>query len=113
MTELMSGCFVRRQNSDEFCYHLKTPDEDGNQPPAGAGFGVSAFATGGRLYLSTSTGTLQRLTEDGSAWEIIGATPTPRFFHRLLSAGDHELVVLGGAHMGVGKFEEVEVLTVR
>ncbi len=90
----------------------KTPDEDGNQPPAGAGFGVSAFATGGRLYLSTSSGTLQRRTADGSSWDIIGATPTPRFFHRLLPAGDHELVVLGGAHMGVGKFEEVEVLTV-
>ncbi|MCA9038334.1 MAG: hypothetical protein KDA91_24585, partial [Planctomycetaceae bacterium] len=40
------------------------------------GFGASAFATGGHLYATTVQGTLQRLSHDGSAWEVIGKTPT-------------------------------------
>jgi hypothetical protein len=76
------------------------------------GFGASAFATGGRLYVSTHDGTLQRLTEDGSAWEVISQTPTARFFHRMLPIDDGRLLVVGGANMGQGKFAEVEVLNV-
>ncbi|REJ72343.1 MAG: hypothetical protein DWQ29_21430 [Planctomycetota bacterium] len=76
------------------------------------GFGASAFATGGRLYVSTIKGTLQRLSEDGSNWELVGKTPTARFFHRLLPLDDERLLVVGGANMGIGKFEEIEVLHV-
>jgi N-acetylneuraminic acid mutarotase len=76
------------------------------------GFGASAFATGGRLYVTAYDGSLQRLTEDGSAWEVIAQTPTARFFHRMLPIDDHHLLMVGGANMGQGKFAEVEVLTV-
>lgn len=76
------------------------------------GFGASAFATGGKLYVTTIKGTLQRLSDDGSAWEMIGETPTARFFHRMLPLDEAHLLVVGGANMGIGKFEEVEVLTV-
>ena len=76
------------------------------------GFGAAAFATGGRLYASTIKGELQRLSEDGSEWEIIGQTPTPRFFHRMLPVSDHQLLVVGGASMEIGKFEEIEILDV-
>ncbi len=76
------------------------------------GFGASAFATGGRLYTSTITGDLQRLSDDGSKWEIIAKTPTARFFHRMLPLDDSRLIVVGGASMAVGKFDEVEVLNV-
>mgnify|MGYP002622920914 FL=1 len=76
------------------------------------GFGASAFATGGRLYVSTIKGSLQRLSEDGQSWEMVGQTPTARFFHRLLPLDDDHLLVVGGANMGIGKFDEIEVLTV-
>jgi hypothetical protein len=76
------------------------------------GFGASAFATGGRLYVSTYDGSLQRLSENGSAWEVVAQTPTARFFHRMLPIDDHHLLMVGGANMGEGKFAEVEILHV-
>lgn len=75
------------------------------------GFGASAFATGGHLYVTTVQGTLQRLAEDGAKWETIGLTPTGRFFHRLLPLDDQHLIVVGGSNMNVGKYEKVEILS--
>lgn len=77
------------------------------------GFGASAFATGGRLYVSTIKGSLQRLSADGSAWEVIAETPTARFFHRMLPVDAQHLVMVGGANMKIGKFEKVELLNVQ
>jgi N-acetylneuraminic acid mutarotase len=77
------------------------------------GFGASAFATGGALYVSTSEGNLQRLSADGSAWEIVRELPTKRFFHRMLPLDDHRFVIVGGANMETGKFEEVDIVDVR
>jgi N-acetylneuraminic acid mutarotase len=76
------------------------------------GFGASAFATGGRLYVSTHDGELQRLSEDGAAWEIVQKLPTARFFHRMLPVNDHQFVVVGGANMGSGKFTDLELIDV-
>lgn len=76
------------------------------------GFGASAFATGGQLYVTTVKGTLQQLAKDGSQWKVVGRTPTPRFFHRLLSVDAKHLLVVGGANMETGKFDAVELLTV-
>ena len=75
------------------------------------GFGASAFATGGHLYVTTVQGTLQRLSDDASKWESIAPTPTGRFFHRLLPLDDQHLIVVGGSNMSVGKYEEVEILS--
>jgi N-acetylneuraminic acid mutarotase/uncharacterized GH25 family protein len=74
------------------------------------GFGASAFATGGSLYVTTVQGTLQRLSDDGSRWEFLPQAVSPRFFHRLLPLGDSQLVVVGGSNMDIGKFEQVEVI---
>lgn len=76
------------------------------------GFGSSAFATGGRLYVSTIQGQLQRLKADGSAWEIVQKTPTARFFHRMVPIDERRLLIVGGANMQSGKFEEVEILDI-
>lgn len=76
------------------------------------GFGSSAFAIGDRLYVSTVKGNLQRLSADGTQWEIVMDTPTARFFHRMLPLDAHRLVIVGGANMSVGKFEKVEVLDI-
>ncbi len=74
------------------------------------GFGSSAFASGDRLYVSTMHGTLQRLAQDGSAWEIVQELENARFFHRMLPLSDHRLLMIGGANMAEGKFEQLEVL---
>lgn len=76
------------------------------------GFGASAFATGGQLYVSTHHGDLQRLKADGSEWESIAKLPTERFFHRMLPIDEDHLVIVGGASMKSGKFKEVEVIHV-
>ncbi len=77
-----------------------------------AGFGASAFATGGNLYVTTVQGNLQRLAADGSKWDVVSEDVRPRFFHRLLRMNDKQLVVVGGSNMSIGKFEEVDVLSV-
>ncbi|MCA9087952.1 MAG: DUF4198 domain-containing protein [Planctomycetaceae bacterium] len=76
------------------------------------GFGASAFATGGALYVTTIKGQLQRLNQDGQGWTVVGQTPTARFFHRMLPLAENQLLMVGGASMQTGKFEAVEVLTV-
>jgi len=76
------------------------------------GFGASAFATGGKLYVSTSKGNLQRLSADGKTWEIARELPTARFFHRMLPVDDSRFVMVGGANMDSGKFEQVEIVSV-
>ncbi|WP_166822891.1 Kelch repeat-containing protein [Thalassoroseus pseudoceratinae] len=88
-------------------------NHDGGVPPGMTGFGASAFATGGRLYTSTINGELQRLSQDGSKWEIIAETPTARFFHRMLPLDQNRLIVVGGTSMSVGKFDELEILNVK
>lgn len=76
------------------------------------GFGSSAFATGGKLYVSTSKGQLQRLSADGKSWEIARALPTARFFHRMLPVDDSHFVFVGGANMETGKYDQVEIISV-
>ncbi len=76
------------------------------------GFGCSAFATGGRLYVSTSKGNLQRLSADGKSWEIARVLPTARFFHRMLPVDDSHFVMVAGANMETGKFDQVEIISV-
>ncbi|MEZ6087076.1 MAG: kelch repeat-containing protein [Pirellulaceae bacterium] len=77
------------------------------------GFGSSSFATGGELFAATYSGKLQKLSSDGKAWETVADLDRARFFHRLLPLSDNELVVLGGASMTSGKFDEVDVIRVR
>ncbi len=85
---------------------------DTDQMAAGnmTGFGASAFATGGSLYVTTVQGTLQRLSQDGQSWKLVSETVSPRFFHRLLPINEKQLIVVGGANMSTGKFAEVEVI---
>lgn len=86
------------------------PEFLGDKPLAG--FGTSAFALGDRLYVSTMEGKLQRLSADGQSWRVARELPTPRFFHRMLPANDHQFVVVGGANMEIGKFDTTELVSV-
>ncbi len=76
------------------------------------GFGSSSFETNGNLYVSTISGKLQRLSSDGAAWEVVGNLERSRFFHRMLPIADGKLLLVGGADMRVGKFDEVDVVEV-
>lgn len=77
------------------------------------GFGSSAFAVGDSLYVTTISGSIQRLKPDGSAWELVGQLAHPRFFHRILPWGSDKLVVVGGSDMMTGKTNQLEVLQLK
>lgn len=77
------------------------------------GFGCSAFAVDGKLYVSTMSGKLLQLSADGNEWEEAMQLKNARFFHRMLPIHQHELVLLGGANMGTGKFLNLDVVEVK
>ncbi len=76
----------------------------------GDGFGVSAFAEGGKLYASGISGKLLRLSEDAQTWEPVGEMAQKRFFHRMLPMQDGQLLIVGGTAMKTGKIRQLEVL---
>jgi hypothetical protein len=76
------------------------------------GFGSSAFAIGTGLFVTTYSGSLQRLAGDGKSWQPLTVLERDRFFHRLLPLSNNELLVIGGASMSAGKFTEVEVIRI-
>jgi hypothetical protein len=76
-----------------------------------AGFGLSAWNLGGRLYMSGYRGRLYRINDEGSDWEQVAELESPRFFHRLLPAGDDALIAVGGASRD-GHLEDVERIDV-
>lgn len=76
------------------------------------GFGTSAFACAGELYVSTISGSLQRLTADNGKWEFVSQLDHPRFFHRMLPWKDASLIAVGGGNMSIGKVTEVDLISV-
>ncbi len=74
------------------------------------GFGTSAFALGDRLVVTTMSGSVQALSEDGAQWTIVGQAAEPRFFHRQLTTNDGRILVVGGASMSTGKTNSVELM---
>ncbi len=77
------------------------------------GFGCSAFACNGALIVTTMSGSIQKLADNGERWEYMGQLENARFFHRVLPWNDARLVIVGGANMTVGgKTESLEVLTI-
>ena len=77
------------------------------------GFGTSAFACAGELYVSTISGSLQRLTADNSKWEFVSQFDHPRFFHRMLPWKDASLIAVGGGNMRTGKVTELDLIKVK
>lgn len=77
------------------------------------GFGSSAFACNGDLFVSTISGSLQRLSADGKTWNFVGQLDHPRFFHRMVPWKDSTLVFVGGGNMMTGKVTEVDLIPVR
>ena len=78
-----------------------------------SGFGTAAFATGGGLYVSAMDGFVHKLSKQGDQWRTIAKQEPSRFFHRMLPVSKNKMILLGGANMQIGKFTELEELTIR
>jgi len=76
-----------------------------------AGFATSSFATGGKLYVTGSSGVVYRLSNNGDAWEVETRLFYPRNFLRLLPISADRLIALGGTGPG-GRTAVVESLRV-
>lgn len=63
----------------------------------GGGFGCAAVVVDQRLYVSTLSGHVLRLTDDQRSWSQIGRLQPARFFHRLAPWGPRQAVAVGGA----------------
>lgn len=77
-----------------------------------AGFAVSAFATGGHLYYTGSSGVIYRLDSDANDWEVADRLMFPRMFLRLLPVRDNRLIALGGTGSVTGRTAVVESIRV-
>jgi hypothetical protein len=56
------------------------------------------------------SGSVQQLSKDGTEWKLVGQLHHPRFFHRLLTTPQEQVVIVGGASMQTGKTLELELL---
>ncbi|MBN9690440.1 MAG: hypothetical protein J0M24_09375 [Verrucomicrobia bacterium] len=74
------------------------------------GFGCSAIAQDGRVFVTAFQGDLLRLSADGNAWEVVGRLEHPRMAHRLVTAGSTQLIALGGDD-GEDKRPDLELLS--
>ena len=74
------------------------------------GFGTSSFTKGDQLLVTTMSGSVQALSEDGTHWIAVGQSNESRFFHRQLTTHDGRVVLIAGASMVTGKTATVEFL---
>ncbi len=77
------------------------------------GFGCWAEPLGNSLYVSTVSGTIQRLSKNGDEWLIVGNYEPGRFFHCMLRLDDQNMVMVGGANMSVGRFTNLDLVHVK
>jgi outer membrane protein assembly factor BamB len=75
------------------------------------GFGTACCTLNDRLYVSTSSGKLLRLSADEKSWELVQQLTDARFFHRMVPLAHDRLVLFGGASMQRGKHSSVEAVT--
>ena len=73
------------------------------------GFGVAARSTSNGLFVSSLTGSLQRLDDDANGWSTVSTLQSPRFFHAMVPVADG-LLLVGGANMSEGKIVESELV---
>jgi N-acetylneuraminic acid mutarotase len=75
------------------------------------GFGAAAWNLDGKLFASGTQESLYRLADDGKSWEAVLELKQPRFFHRLLPAGEATLLSIAGASFDghLANIEEVSV----
>ncbi|MBL9165242.1 MAG: hypothetical protein JNL18_21120 [Planctomycetaceae bacterium] len=75
------------------------------------GFGAAAWNLDGKLFASGTQKSLYKLADDGKSWEAVLELKQPRFFHRLLPAGDATLLSIAGASFD-GHLSNIEEMSV-
>ncbi|MEM7233490.1 MAG: hypothetical protein AAF517_15035, partial [Planctomycetota bacterium] len=78
-----------------------------------AGFATSSFATGGKLYMTGSSGVLYQLSADEKQWNVASRLIFPRMFLRLLPASNDRLLAVGGLGTGMGRVPSVESISLK
>lgn len=74
------------------------------------GFGLSAWSMGGALYIAGAEGVIYALQPGQQEWTKIAELDDPRFFHRLLPAGEQSLLVVAGASTADGHVATIELV---
>lgn len=77
-----------------------------------AGFGSSSFTIGDRLFTSTYEGKVLELSPDGRKWKTIKTMEEGRFFHRMVPMDKSALLLISGANMKTGKYDDIIVVPV-
>ncbi|WP_233148487.1 hypothetical protein [Rhodopirellula sp. MGV] len=62
-----------------------------------SGFGSSAFACGGHLFVTSMDGGLHLLSSDAKSWETLATADPARFFHRMIPVANNKMLMIGGA----------------
>lgn len=84
------------------------PELPGKAPMAG--FGSSAFTIGNRLFVSTYEGDVLELNRDGQNWKTLKKLEEGRFFHRMVPMNKSALLLISGANMETGKYDDIIVV---
>jgi hypothetical protein len=74
------------------------------------GFSCSAISQDGRIYANAFQGDVLRLAAEETSWEVVGRLQHPRMSHRLVRAGNKQLIALGGED-GEDKRPDLELIT--
>lgn len=74
------------------------------------GFGTSAFAAGGKVYVSNVAAKVYRLDAAAEKWAPAGELQEKRLFHRMVTTADERLLIVGGAEWLRGKAMTVYAL---
>ena len=112
----MGGIGQRGPTDTVHVYDLATEKwrEGPSIPAAGSmkAFGCSSVVADNHLLVSTYDGEIYQLNNDMKSWAKIHELGTGRFFHQMLPLTGARFVMVGGAHMEVGKIFETETFQV-
>lgn len=76
------------------------------------GFGTAAVSMNNQIYVSNISGKVMRLAERGEKWENVSELEVGRFFHQMLPLSQEKLLIIAGANMSVGRFDDCEAVTI-
>ncbi len=83
--------------------------EEPDLPDSGelAGFGSAACTINDDVFVTAYDGVLRKLRADRSGWDEVYEMPTGRFFHQMLALDSQNLLVVAGANMSTGSFDDL------
>lgn len=76
------------------------------------GFGTSAFAAGSTVYVSNVSAKVYGLDDASGQWKPAGELLEKRLFHRMVTTGDGQLLIVGGAEWLKGKASGVYTIPI-